>query len=111
MKIEQRKLTQRMVGRGGPLPQMFANNISGMMILGLFTLASAIGTIYTKHLKRSLHIQLEQLQDSRDKLHVEWTQLLLEEGTLGSDVRVEKVAREQLKMITPVQSHTVVIKP
>ena len=80
-------------------------------MLGLLVMGSAVGVVYTKHVNRNRHIQLQQLQNTRDKLHVEWTQLLLEQGTLGSDVRVEKVAREQLGMIVPPSNQVVVIKP
>jgi cell division protein FtsL len=84
------------------------------LMLGLLVfliLISALGVVATKHFNRSLHIQLQRLQNSKDKLHVEWTQLLLEQGTLGSDVRVEQIAREKLGMITPVPSQMVVIRP
>jgi len=80
-------------------------------MLGLLVIGSAVGVVYTKHVNRNRHIQLQQLQNTRDKLHVEWTQLLLEQGTLGSDVRVEEVAREQLGMIAPPSDQMVVIKP
>lgn len=85
--------------------------ILDLLFLGLLVLSTAIAVVYTKHLNRSLHIQLQQLQNVRDKLHVEWTQLLLEQGTLGSDVRVEKIAQEKLRMITPSPHQMVVIKP
>ncbi len=90
---------------------MFDRQMLGVLLLGSLVLCSAIGVVYTKYLNRSLHIELQQLQDLRDKLHIEWTQLLLEQGTLGSDVRVEKVAREKLDMILPSQNQIIVIKP
>lgn len=83
----------------------------GLGLLIFLVLSTAMGVVYTKHFNRSLHIQLQQLQDTKDKLHVEWTQLLLEQGTLGSDVRVEQIARDKLEMIVPVPSQMVVIRP
>ena len=94
-----------------PLSQIFGKPMLGMWLTSLMVLGSAIGVVYTKHLHRSRHIQLQQLQNTRDKLHVEWTQLLLEKGTLGSDVQVEKIAREQLRMIIPPPNQVAVIKP
>ncbi len=70
-----------------------------------------MGVVYTKYLNRNLHIQLEALQNARDNLHIEWTQLLLEQGTLASDLRVEKIARERLDMIIPANKDIVVVQP
>lgn len=94
-----------------PFFQIFEKQMYGVWLVSLLVLGSAIGVVYTKHLYRNRHIQLQQLQNARDKLHVEWTQLLLEQGTLGSDVQVEKVAREQLRMIMPPPNQMAVIKP
>lgn len=94
-----------------PFSYLMKKHLIGLWILSLLVLSSAMGVVYTKHLHRGLHIQLQQLQKERDKYHVEWTQLLLEQGTLGSDQRVEKVAREQLGMIIPPPNQIVVIKP
>ena len=94
-----------------PFAYLMNKRLLGLWVLGLLVLSSAISVVYAKHLHRGLHIQLQQLQQERDKYHVEWTQLLLEQGTLGSDLRVEKVAREQLGMIIPPPNQIVVIKP
>jgi cell division protein FtsL len=93
------------------LAQIFEKRTVEIWLLGALVLGSALGVVYSKHLYRSRHIQLQQLQNTRDKLHVEWTQLLLEQGTLGSDVQVEKIAREQLGMIMLSPKQMVVIKP
>ena len=94
-----------------PFSEIFGRQMLGVWLMSLLVLGSAIGVVYTKHIHRSRHIQLQQLQNTRDKLHVEWTQLLLEQGTLGSDVQVEKVAREQLRMNIPSSNQMAVIKP
>ncbi len=94
-----------------PVSRILERRVLGIWLLGLVVLGSALGVVYTKHLYRNRHIQLQQLQNTRDKLHVEWTQLLLEQGTLGSDVQVEKIAREQLGMIIPPPNQMAVIKP
>ena len=83
----------------------------GFSILACLVLSSALAVVYTKHRNQSLHIQLQHLQNTRDALHVEWTQLLLEQGTLATDVRVERIAREQLGMVIPSPNQTVVIAP
>ncbi len=71
------------------------------LILAALVMAQSIGVIYTKQNKRLLHAKLQTLYAARDKLHIEWSQLLLEEGTWKADARVERVARNQLGMVMP----------
>lgn len=75
--------------------------ISMLLMLVSLNLASSLGVIYTKHLSRHYFAKLQTLQAARDDLHVEWSQLLLEQGTWATDVRVERVAREHLAMHVP----------
>lgn len=77
----------------------------------LLVMSSAIAVVYTKHINRSLHIQLQQLQKTRDNLHIEWSKLLLEQGTLGSDLRVEKIASDELNMFVPKAEEMMVVRP
>lgn len=79
------------------------------IIAAVLVLAQALGIIYTKQTKRLMHAKLQGSYKARDKLQVEWSQLLLEQGTWESDSRVERVAREQLGMVVP--NKTNVIKP
>jgi len=71
---------------------------------------SAISVVYYKHLSRQLFAQLQRLQAEQEALQIEWSQLLLEQGTWGSDARVERLATERLKMIIPKPKDVVVIK-
>jgi cell division protein FtsL len=105
------QIKQNRLAAASPLPQLFEKCDLKIMFASLLVLSSALGVVYTKYLNRNLHIQLEVLQDSRNNLHVEWTQLLLEQGTLASDLRVEKIAREKLGMIAPSNKEIVVIQP
>lgn len=82
-----------------------------LSLLTLCVLGTAMAVIYHQHLNRSLHAKLQGLQQSRDRLHVEWSRLLLEQGTLGSDVRVEQVARDQLDMTVPKPDEMWVMRP
>lgn len=94
-----------------PLDPLFSFTQILVMLLMIGVLGSAIAVVYTQHLNRSLHIQLQHLHEMRDALHVEWSQLLLEQGTYGSDVRVEKVAQDTLKMKLPTPEQIRVIRP
>lgn len=90
---------------------MMKREFSILLGLGLCVFCSALMVVYTTHINRGLHSKLQELQSKRDELHVEWTQLLLEQGVLGSEARVEKMAREELGMVLPLPNQMVVISP
>lgn len=85
-------------------------NIGLSIFLLLVVFITSILVIYYKHLSRQLFADLQALHKTRDALHVEWTQLLLEQGAWGSDARLEKIAREKLNMKLPASDAIVVIK-
>jgi len=95
----------------GPLDTFFTLPQILVVLLMISVLGSALLIVYTQHLNRSLHIELQHLDDIRDALHVEWSQLLLEQATYGSDLRVERVAQERLHMRVPKQEQMMVIHP
>jgi len=95
----------------GPFEALFTFQGFGITFLMIAVLGTAIAVVASKHLSRSLHIRLQDMQHSRDNLHVEWSRLLLEQSTLGSDARVEKIATEQLGMKIPSPKHVVVLRP
>jgi cell division protein FtsL len=71
---------------------------------------SAIAVIYVKNWRRDLFIQVEQLQQQRDKMHTEWTQLLLEESTWAAQARIESMATAQLNMKIPAPTDMRILK-
>lgn len=78
------------------------------LVIGIFV--SAMSVIYFKHCSRQYFTELQNLQQTSENLHVEWSQLLVEQGTWASDVRVDKVARQHLSMILPEPQDVVVIR-
>lgn len=81
--------------------------LPGLLVLLLIIVA--IGVVFTKHASRVLHAKSQAQNITHDNLNNEWNQLLLEQATWTSGLRVEKVASEQLKMITPTKVE--IIKP
>lgn len=94
----------------GPFDKLGLRNFIGLFTLFLLVVISAMSLVYAKHLKRILYAQLETLQLEKDHYHIEWSQLLLERGTLASDARVEQLARSQLKMQYPRKEEIIVIQ-
>ena len=80
-------------------------------LLILAVIASALGVVYTKYYSRKLFIVLQDLEATRDEMNIEWGQLQLEQSTWATHGRVEGLAREQLKMITPNPDTVVIVRP
>ncbi len=83
----------------------------GILLLSLLVLASALGLVYSKHQSRKLFVHLQALQMARDELNIEWGRLLLEQSTLATPARVERIARERLGMRPPAPETIVIVAP
>jgi len=74
-------------------------------------LSSALGVVYSKHQSRKLFVQLNELQRQRDGMNVEWGQLQLELSTWATNGRIEKVARQRLRMTNVDFNQVVIVRP
>jgi cell division protein FtsL len=63
--------------------------------------ASAVELVVYRHESRKLFVILQDLRETKQNLNREWGQLLLEQATWGTQIRVEKIASEKLGMIVP----------
>lgn len=84
-----------------------------LVVLGLLSLAvllSALGVVMARHESRKVFVEIEELQKTRDNLNEEWGKLQLEEGTWGTNVRVEELARTKLGMVMPSPDQIVVVR-
>ncbi len=79
-------------------------------VLLFIVILSALGVIYNTHLGRQLFTQLQSSQQEIESLQLEWSQLLLEQGTWSANARVSSVARQELQMILPEASDVVIIR-
>lgn len=70
-------------------------------LLLLLTIACALGVVTSQHKARKLFVALQDEKELAQQMDVEWGKLQLEQGTLAAPARVEKVAREQLRMHLP----------
>ena len=77
------------------------------LILGV--LLSALSVVYVTNTTRSLNANYQQTLTDRNRLHVEWGQLLLEKSTWIMQARVQQIAEDRLRMVTPDSKSTVVI--
>ena len=71
------------------------------LVLLAILCACAISLVASRHQSRALFVELEREQARARAYEVEYGQLQLEQSTWSMPARVEKVAREQLRMIVP----------
>ncbi len=79
------------------------------IVLILVALAFALSAVSANHRSRKLYTALEAEQKRMRDLDVEWGQLRLEQSTWASHARVEKIARERLRMQAPQSGQVIVL--
>ena len=84
---------------------------TGMLVLALAVIVSAVGVVYAKHQGRKLFVELQALGNERDAMDVEWGQLQLEQSTLTTQGEVERAAHEKLGMVNLSPANMVIVKP
>jgi cell division protein FtsL len=72
-----------------------------VLLAGL--LASSMGVVVMRHEARLQFVALQQAEDARDQVRVEWSRLQLEQAWLAESGRIERHAREHLNMDRPGQ--------
>jgi len=75
-----------------------------------FVIGSALAVIYYTHMNRQTTSQLEVLLTERDKLDIEWRNLLIEQNSLAEHSAIEIKASKMLDMKRPDADSEVVIK-
>jgi cell division protein FtsL len=80
-------------------------NVALLVIL----VACALSLVTSRHQSRRNFVALEHEQATGRALETEYGQLQLEQSTWGMPARVEKIAREQLKMQLPSAARTDVV--
>jgi cell division protein FtsL len=70
------------------------------LLLGV-VLFSSVGLVYVKHLNRKLFVELQLVQQERDRFVTEFGQLQLEQSAWSAYGRIEQIARQQLHMAVP----------
>ena len=73
-------------------------------------MVSAIAVVMVKHESRNRFVVLQVLEKERDQMNAEWGRLQLEQGTWATHSRVERIAREKLRMVMPETESMVIVK-
>jgi cell division protein FtsL len=81
-----------------------------VLLLAGMVLANAILVVYTSHASRNYTTQWDQLLQERDRLDIEWRNLLLEEQSQSEHSRVTRIATKELNMSRPLPNEEVVVR-
>ncbi len=87
------------------------SDLQMLVLVVIMLILSSIAMAYSTFRTRSYLAQLQALETRRDKMQVEWTQLLLEEQAWGSFARIGMVAERQLQMVNPAPTAIVMVRP
>jgi cell division protein FtsL len=79
------------------------------LLLVAVLVACALSLVTSRNQARRLFVELERAQAEARGYETEYGQLQLEQSTWGMPARVEKIAREQLKMQLPTSARTEIV--
>ncbi len=71
------------------------------LVLLAILVACAVSLVASRHQARKLFVELEREQARARAFEIEYGQLQLEQSTWSMPARVEKIAREQLRLQVP----------
>jgi cell division protein FtsL len=80
-------------------------------LLLLAILFSALSVVTSQHKARKLFQAMDLEQEHARQLDVEYGQLQLELSTWATSTRIEKIARERLRMRAPEAARIVTVAP
>ena len=84
--------------------------VSGVAMLAIAVIATAIACVYARHESRKQFTALQVLIGERDTLEVEWGRLQIEQSTWSTHSRVERLARRKMKMRNPGAAEIMVVQ-
>ena len=79
------------------------------LLLLVVAVVCALSVVTSQHKARRLFQALESEQERADQLDIEFDQLQIELSTWATSPRIEKIAREKLKMRTPEPARVIVV--
>ncbi len=82
-----------------------------LSVVALLLFISSVALVVERFNYRQWFYQLQQLEQQRDELQIEWQQLQLEHSAWATPARIEKVAKQQLHMHAPKPEDIIRVSP
>jgi cell division protein FtsL len=76
------------------------------LVLTTVLVLCALSLVNAQYQARQLFIELERTQAQSRQLDIEWSQLQLDQSTLGKHARIEASARRDLSMVALTPART-----
>ncbi len=109
MNAAARLLNQGALSRGWVM-SVFLNRTQVILFaLIVVTVMSALSVVYVTNTARTLNAGIQQTLTERDRLHIQWGQLLLEKSTWVMQARVQNIAEGKLGMMVPDHKSVVIV--
>ena len=89
--------------------ERFQLSVTDLALWGA-VIVSALLVVWSTHACRDLFTELMVLQAEENELQVVHGQFMLQEGALGSPMRLEQIAKDRLQMHIPPASEIMVIR-
>lgn len=83
--------------------------VTGVLAAAVFL--SAVQVILTQHEARRTFVEIQALEETRDRLNEEWGRLQLEQSTWTTADRIEQLANSELDMVSPEIDSIVLVTP
>ena len=80
------------------------------LTLILTVLLSALSIVYVTHATRLMYANYQRNLVEQSRLHVEHSQLLLEQSTWTTQARIQQIATSKLQMVTPNHDSIVFVR-
>ncbi|BAJ04011.1 cell division protein FtsL [Shewanella violacea] len=81
-----------------------------ILLLAMAVVANGITIVYTSYVSRKYISQWDQMWEERDRLDIEWRNLLLEEQSQSEHSRITRIASKQLDMSRPLPKEEIVVR-
>ncbi|MCF1426915.1 MAG: cell division protein FtsL [Shewanella sp.] len=81
-----------------------------LCLLALTVVLNAVAVVYASHINRQQVSRWDQLLQQRDRLDIEWRNLLLEEQAQTEHSKIARIATKELGMHRPAPSEEVVVR-
>jgi len=76
------------------------------LVLTAALVGCALSVVNAQYQARTLFVALGKLDSQAHQLEIDWTQLRIDQSTLGKNARIEQIARTDLNMapLTPART-------
>lgn len=109
MNTAARLVNQDVLSRSSVISVLLQKSQLPLLVMIISVLLTALSVIYITNATRSLHANIQQTLAERERLHVQWGQLLLEKSTWIMQARIQNLAEGRLGMLIPDSKSVVVI--